>query len=252
MLRPLLLGLTLLLTTAVCAAAPRAWRVCITDSRAPPLITQDPARPGAIERLLVDAGRAAGLETKLLRLPIERCRLMLERDELDAFLAVPVPANRALLDFPSLPNGEPDPAYRIALGHLVWIKRNDAPGNWDGRRLSGVGPQVKVGVRHGQRFGIELLQSLGLQIDSGSIDAPHVLRRLQARRFDLALLLLPEFEALRRGQPEFADLVALPRPFLVSEFYAAVSKRVDPALRPQIEAWWAALARLRDQPAYRY
>lgn len=250
MVRLALLLFLLLAPPVEAQEAPRVWRVCITNSKLPPLLTQDPGHPGVLERLLVDASKEAGWSALLLRYPVERCRLMIERGEADAFLATPVPGNLELMDFP-MREGQPDRERMLALAHLLWIKRSGAPGEWDGKRLSGVSAHARVGIRHGMRFGLDPLKALGLEVDSSSIDALHLLRRLQAGRFDLAVMLQPELESVVQQHPELGAVVALPRPFLVGDFYAGVSKKVEPALRPRVEVWWTTLARLRDRPDYK-
>lgn len=222
-------------------AQTRAWRVCIFNTVVLPYITQDPERPGLLEQALVEAGREVGLQVELLRYPIERCRLLARVGELEVMLASAVPANLAALQFP-MHDGQPDSRLAVTRNRLLLIQRGDSAWSWDGRALSG---RPRVGTRRGAQVGLSELQALGLEVDATSLDSPHLLRRLLAGRFDLALLGSSEFQTLQAQQPEFATLQALGPPFMTTDFYAALAPR--PELLAPAQAWWQALARLRRQ-----
>lgn len=251
-LRSVLLLLSLLPATLCAQPQPpaRIWRVCVSDLAVPPYLNSDPMRPGLVERLLVDAGRQAGMAVLLLRYPLKRCRTMLDADGADSILAAPTPGNLAdLLQFP-MKDGGFDVSRRVASVNLVWVKRADSPFDWDGRRLrGGESRPAVVGTRISMRVAIEPLQAMGLRVDDTALSTRQLLAKLAAGRIDAAVGLQEEVEIAlhEHGQK---PLVVLPKAFLTGEFYAVVKGPIAPELREQIETWWTAIGRLRDRPEY--
>lgn len=242
-----------LLPAMACAQPPaRIWRVCVTDMVVPPYLNNDPTRPGLVERLLVDAGRQAGLAVLLLRYPVKRCRAMLDGDGADAAIAGPTAGNLAdQLLFP-LKDGGFDVARRLARINLVWVKRADAPWSWDGRsfggRVAGAPPPL-VGTRISMRIATEPLNAMGLRVDETALSTRQLLAKLVARRIDAVVALQEEVE-LALHDPALKPLVVLPRAFHTGEFYAVVKGPLAPELVEPVEAWWTAIGKLRDRPEY--
>ncbi|MFT7724028.1 MAG: hypothetical protein QM788_14570 [Roseateles sp.] len=233
-------------------AGPRPlWRVCVPDLVAPPYLYNDPARPGIAERLVVDAGRQAGLDVELLRLPPRRCRTAIEGHETHAVLLSPAAEVQARYLFPSK-DGAPDPAQRVATLNFVWIKRKDAPYAWDGTQLSGGGDpaSLTVGTRVNVRLAAEQLRQLGVAVDDSALTTRQLLLKIAARRVDLGVAFQAEADHLM-ADPVAAPLVMLARPLSQVDLYLAVPRHTDDARRQQAEAWWAAIGRLRGRPAYR-
>lgn len=249
--RPLLAGLLVgwLLGGATSARAQAPWRVCLPDLVAPPYLSGDPARPGIVERLLVDGGRRAGLDVQLLRSPAKRCAAELEGGVADASVAAAIATNRARFLFP-LRDGQPDVDRRLARIHMVWIKRADSTLDWDGQRLTGLGDEPPlVGTRLGLGVAADAVRALGLTPDDAALSTRQLLAKLQARRIDLAVSLQYDAEYELR-QPEFAGLAMLARPLRASNFYPVLRRSSSAAQLARAEAWWSEIARLRELPAY--
>lgn len=242
-------------TVAAPSLAQQAWRVCVPDLSAPPLLTADPAQPGLVERLLQDAGEAVGLRVQLLIYPARRCAALLQRGELDASIASPNEENRQLYSFP-MTGTEVDVQRHLVRVQLVWVKRRDSGYGWDGQQLSGVDPAASAaGPLVGTRYGVGSLRlavtRLGFPLDDRALSTPQLLAKLKAGRIELAVVLKHEFEPLA-GLPEFASLVLLDKPLESRHFYAVLGPAPSAAQRLVAQRWWQEIARRREWPAYRH
>lgn len=242
-----LLGLQALPITSVQAQELQPWRVCVPDAPFPPYLNNDPARLGVAERLMVEAGRRAGLQIQFERLPYQRCAALVRSGSLEALVAPAVAAESAGLQFPRRGN-ELDPQRLLARVALVWLKRPDSPLQWDGRQVQGLESGAAVGMRSGMVAGVGRLQALGFKVDSSARDAGQLLRMVEGGRVAAAVLL----EAELRGVD--ADLVALrqlERPLLVEQYYAAAPSPLAPERQALLTEWWRQISLLRDSSAFR-
>lgn len=244
------LMLTTPLRSQAAEDALRIWRVCVGDQPVLPYISNDPRHLGRGERLLVAAGRAAGVSVMLQRYPLRRCRAMLAAGAADMSLAGPTPQNLAEFQFP-MTGAAPDPDRRVARLNLVWVKRADSPLDWDGNRLTGqaAGQMVKIGIRASQSVAVNAVRSLPVNIDETALTAKLQLRMLAAGRFDLALGLQDEFE-FALADPELKPLVVLPRALRREDFYAVISRSHAATQLPLAERMWGAISKLRDLPEF--
>lgn len=249
----LLLLLLLTVPPSPAGAQPQPWRVCLPDLQAPPYLNNSAQRPGVTERLLLDAGEAAGLAVQLSRQPIRRCRQLLALGQVEAVLAAASPANQALGLFP-LRQGSADAQRRVAQLRLVWVRRAGSPLDWDGHQLLGRTPgaaPLLVGVRRSMEAAGELVQELGLRVDDGAFGTAQLLEKLAAGRVDLVLGLEEEMRQALRAPELRARLQLLPRPLRQLDFYAVLAPGLTPPARRLGERWWDEIARLRDLPPYR-
>lgn len=251
--RRLLLPAVALLAALGARAQPQPWRVCLPDLQAPPYLNNAAQRLGVSERLLVDAGEAAGLAVQLSRQPIRRCRQLMELAQVESTLAAHIPSNLSLGQFP-LHQGRPDTLRRVAHLRLVWVRRVGSRLDWDGQRLLGLAPTDApplVGVRRSMESAIEPVLALGLRVDEGAFGTAQLLEKLLAGRVDLALGLEEEMRQALRA-PELRErLQLLPRPLRQQDYYAVLAPGLTPQARRLGERWWDEIARLRDLPPYR-
>jgi hypothetical protein len=227
------------------------WRVCVTDTVAPPYLHNNPRRLGVAERLLIDAGEAAGLRVELLRLPVRRCRQMLERGQIEAGLAAPTPANLAIAQFPTVA-GQIDRARRLVHMRQMWVKPADSAWSWDGQRQQGAAaPEtLTVGTVASMQVLIETLRGQGYKVDDAAFNSRQLLGKLQAGRVDLVVGIEEDLRHVLRD-PALQDLTLVPLPFLAVDYYAALARNQPPAQRALGERWWTEIARLRELPPYR-
>lgn len=245
-MRHSLLSFGLLAAHALAQAQAVPVRVCLPDIDAPPFFHRDTHRPGVFNRLLTDAGREAGLQVTVLRLPSARCRLALASGEADAMPLPAIPAYLEELDFPRGPQGQLDSTGRVGRLQFLLLHRRGEAVDWDGQRLNP--PGVLVGVRRGVTTLVDRLQSLGARLDENAVANEQLLSKLLARRIDLAAMSREEFQAVAAAQP---GIEALPLPLVSTDLHLAVGRRLPEALSERIGAWREQLARLRDLPAYR-
>lgn len=89
---------------------------------------------------------------------------------------------------------------------------------------------------------------MGLSADDGSLTGDQLLRKLAAGRVEMALLTRGEFDQLHAATPRPLEL--LPQPFAEVDYFLGIRRGIGAAQRAQGEAWWSALTRMRDLPAY--
>lgn len=227
------------------AEPPPVVKVCLPDIDAPPYFHRDATRPGIFDRLLGDAGREAGLQVVILRLPSARCRLAMSSGEADAMPLPAVPAYLNELDFPLNAQGQLDSGARLGrIQFLLLRRRGDAAPDWDGVRLAP--PAALVGVRRGVTTLVERLRELDVALDDQASSVEQLLAKLLARRIDLAAMSREEFLAAKP-----AGVEALAQPLISTDLHLALSRRLAAPLRERVPAWREQVERLVDLPAYR-
>lgn len=232
------------------AQEPRTWRICLPDFAAPPYLNNDPDRPGIVERLIVDAGRKAGLGVVFMRMPPRRCRAMVENNAADGVVASPSGEVQGRYSLP-LRSGSLDVSRRLTSFSFVWIKRRDSAYGWSGGTLTGgETAATTVGTRVSVRLAIEALLARGFIVDDTALTTKQLLLKLAARRIDLGIAIQEEVE-LAMSEPGMEALVVLPQPFIRTELYLALRKDMPPQQQQQAEAWWTAIGRLRETEPYR-
>jgi hypothetical protein len=230
----------------VAVAQSQPWRVCLPDAAFPPYLLNDAEQLGVSEKLMREAGRRAGLEVQFTRLPIARCRALVQQGELDAFITPDAAATLPGLRFPRL--GEAvDAARRLVEVRFLFVQRDDADWRWDGQALQAFPSAGRVGLRQGYLGGVGAVRALGLSVDQSGSSATQVLGMLRLRRVEAAVLMDVEMDgALRQAGAE--GLRVLPQPLRQERYYAAVSQSRDATLA---EAWWRQIGLLRDTAAFR-
>ncbi|MEJ6004864.1 hypothetical protein WG899_04855 [Paucibacter sp. AS339] len=228
----------------------RHWRVCLADVPIPPYISLDAKRPGIAERLLQDTAKQLGLSLDFDVFPSKRCRLRLQLGQSDAIPVAPTAGNLNDMQFP-MRNGAVDFNRRVASAQLVWVKRKDSALAWDGQNLQGAeAGAVLVGTRASFRAAIETARALGLKVDDTAFDVSQLFRKLAAHRVDVVAVLREEAEA-HADELARHGLQVLPVPVSNSDFYLGIRTGQSPERQAQAEAWWDAIAKLRDKPEYR-
>lgn len=228
----------------------RTWQVCLPDHAVLPYLNAPGKPAGVTQRLIADAAARVHLAVAFVRVPSTRCLVMLRTGMVDATLSGAAEENLQTLRFP-LRDGKPDASKRAAALRQVWVKRREYALDWDGKNLLHVAPHnVRVGTLHVNRVAEDSLRPLGVVIDNGAYDAEQLLRKLEARRVDAAVLLEDEFVALRQD-PVTRQLSMLAQPLRAVDYFLAARPSLSAPEQAQMEAWWTAIAALRDTPAYK-
>jgi hypothetical protein len=246
-----LLLLPLLMLGLAAPAQAQRWRLCLPDSVIPPLTYNDPQRLGSAERLLIDAGREAGVKIEFLYAPPARCLALMERGEVEAGLAAYTQRNRRVLRFP-MQGAQVDARRSLFRARFLLLKRHDSALRWDGKTLSGTAEAVRpiVGTRRSSSAIIEHMRARGMQVDDSALSQRQLLDMLLLRRFELAAVMDHELrQQFPQGLPP--ELVLMTPPLLDTEIYAVPGSRTWTQQPQQVQAWWDAIGRLREQPANR-
>lgn len=247
----LMVAATLALQGPVAAQdVPKPWQVCLPDHAVAPYLSAPGKAPGVSERLISDAAARAHLSVVFVRVPSTRCLAMMRMGMVEAGLSGAADENLQVLRFP-LRDGKPDASKRVIALHQVWVKRKDSALDWDGKSLLNVAPRgLRVGTLQLNRVAADGLAPLGVTVDNAAYDVAQLLRKLEARRVDAAVLLQEEFEALR-NDPVARQLAMLPLPLRAADYFLATKPTLTTEEQTKVEAWWAAIAALRDTPAYK-
>jgi hypothetical protein len=243
--------LSLLILGLAAPAQAQRWRLCLPDSVIPPLTYNDPQRLGSAERLLIDAGREAGVEIEFLYAPPARCLALMERGEVEAGLAAYTQRNRRVLRFP-MQGPQVDVRRSLFRTSFLLLKRSDSALRWDGKALSGAAEATRaiVGTRRSSSAIIEHMRARGMQVDDSALSQRQLLDMLLLHRFELAAVMDHELrQQFPQGLPP--ELVLLTPPLLDTAIYAVPGTRTWAQQPRQVQAWWDAIGRLREQPAYR-
>lgn len=229
--------------------------MCLPDNTLPPLFTNDATRPGSSERLLIDAAKLAGLALEFSYAPPARCLAAVERGEVEAILTLPTLRNFQSQRFPGGGSAEVasvDESRHLFRVRFLLLTQPDSKLRWNGRDFSGADPKtLTFGTRRAFSASIELLRAHGLTVDDGAATLRQVLEMLQRRRFDVAVAMDHELRReLGQSRPDWMQVIDTP--LINNAVYAVPSLKAWQEHQPRVEAWWEAIARLRDQSAYQY
>jgi hypothetical protein len=255
----MLLLTVLLLTLAVEARAAAAsepaiaegprFVACLPDISLPPYLNEPGQPPGITERLLVDSAAKLGFQLSVVRMPSDRCRVMMRAGDADVFAAAPVPTNLAEWVFPRLPGGALDPAARLGRLVAVVIQRRDAPVMWDGAKFSA--PKEAGVCRRRSILPINLrLLELGIASEIYANDGMQALRLVENKRCEMAVVWQEEF-ALKGVAEKFPNIIALPKPFLAAEYYLVASRDMPTDKLARFQQWSRLIGERRELPQYR-
>ncbi|WP_332852180.1 hypothetical protein [Duganella sp. S19_KUP01_CR8] len=236
-----------LMAGAVPPCAARTLAVCMGDRAFPPLFFPD--HEGQAQWLVRKAVERQGDLVTFAAVPWRRCLQGLRTGTYAA--ALPVIGNLSFLPDYAFPMDRLgiDPSRELARVSHVVVRRVGSEADWDGDRFSHLGgpvlfPAGIVVVR-------EALAALGVAGDDGSAMEEQTLRKLLARKGDLAVIQSGVAEELL-ARAEFHDkLEVLPQPLLTRPSYLAFNRAFHDADRGYAEAIWLEIKRLRGSPEWR-
>lgn len=244
-----LAALLLPLQCEAVAELPKHWVACVPAMAMPPYLSNDAARPGVVERLLMAAGKEVGVDVEVQYLPLPRCMAMLERGQVDAAIGAPSHSVAKFAKFP-VKDSKPHPAQSIARIKVVLVARADAREPWSPpttRRAKG--PAPVVAVRRKASTVIEPLTSFGFQVDESTLSLASALGMLRLGRVDYVAAMEDELVELEKTFNMDGLRIERP-PVLQLDYYAGVSLARWASDKEVVERWWLTMARLRHTAAF--
>lgn len=236
-----------LMAGAAQPCAGRTLAVCMGDRPYPPLFFPD--HEGQAQWLVRKAVEHQGDLVTFAAVPWRRCLQGLRTGVYAA--ALPVIGNQSFLPDYAFPMDRLgiDASRELARVSHVVVRRVGSEADWDGDHFSHLGgailyPAGIVVVR-------EALAALGVPGDDGSALEEQTLRKLLARKGDLAVIQSGVAQELLALAPFRDKLEILPQPLLARPSYLAFNRAFHDADRPYVEAIWLEIRRLRGSPEWR-
>lgn len=240
--------LLLFCTQAAFATEQVPLRLCYEDIAAKPWTLPEEAGLNAV--LLKRVEKVLGERFIYVSRPWKRCLEEMRRGDFDGiFAAADSEERRTFGVFPTLPNGEADPARALHEDVFQVFLRKDGAASWDGKLLQV--PSNGVLVQRGYVIG-GILRERGFDVREVTNSAGDGLRQLAAGMFDVAVLQGLESEVLLRSHTTWSTKVTkAPMPYATLPMYLFVGTGVYERDPKRIEAIWASIATIRKTPAYR-
>lgn len=244
----LLVLLCLFLATGAQAAPPARLVFCFESENVRPWRTKDGA--GLNFDLLDRAAADLGMNFRYAGLPWKRCLHELKSNLYAGAIGASYQPERSEFgSYPQVAAGTPDASKALHVERYVVVRRKESPVAWNGKSFSGLtGP---AGAPLGYSA-VEDLRRAGIRVDDGARTAGDVLHKLVAEHIDAAVLQQGETQALLSENAGLRDrLEVLPRPFAEKPYYVLLAHDLVQA-QPELAAKiWGAIARARNNPAYR-
>ena len=228
-------------------ASASALRVCFEDGDSYPWILHN--RPGLTTSLLKMVEAQTAIQMDMTALPWKRCMHEVATGNMDALFKISYSAERAaeLGVYPMI-DGRPDESKRLFTDSYSLYRLKGAEVSWDGKVLKADGP---IGAQSGFSV-VDLLKSLGAQVDDGSRLPDASMRKLLAGRITALALQTNEGDATLLRIPGANDNVEKLSPVLVEKPYFFIfSKQFHEAKRKQAEVIWNAIGVTRESAAYK-
>lgn len=197
---------------------------------------------------LINAAAAKiGIEIKHEGLPWKRCLSELKANRMDGVFGVSFKADR--LEIGAYPGGNsPDESKRLHTDSYMLLRNKGSNVNWDGKSFTGL--QGAVGIQLGYSVG-EMLKSLNVAVDDGSINLRELVQKLVAGRIGAAAIGGSDAKYLSSKEPALAkQFDVLPIPLIEKPYYLMLSHGVANN-RPELaQRLWRAIEVERKSAAY--
>jgi polar amino acid transport system substrate-binding protein len=204
---------------------------------------------GLNNRLVKLAAAQSGVAVDLQALPWKRCLADVAAGRVAGVLGASYTDERAAYAvYPTTASGELDATRRIRFdGYSFYRLKGSAP-TWDGKSFSKLaGP---IGVQLGYAIASDL-KKMGVPVDESAGDARAHMAKLAQGQQSLIALLTYEGNALLM-EPEFAGVVEAVQPaFSQKPYFVIFNKAYYHDNQKTVEALWAAMAVVRESPAFK-
>lgn len=253
--RTLLMGIGLGALACGPAPAQERLRVCLGDVANPPFRVADAngrLLHKGLDFLFLDLlAERTGVAMQPAFLPARRCLLELKAGQQDAVFSVSHLPEREEAGLFPLRDGQPDLSLALRVHRYVWYVRADSGLQWDGKVLTGLPPRARVGAQTGYSIA-GWLRERGFEVDDALRALhPNIEKLLRGRVAALALQA-SEADGVLRRNPEWAEaLRRLDPPLQERPYFVMLGRHLAAQSRWTPVQWWAAIAAVRDSPAYR-
>lgn len=220
---------------------------CVDDQNRPP--TTFPTKDGTHQVLMRMAAAEAGFTITFRPLNFGRCREELAKGTVQGATDMAyVPANIALVAFPTKKGGGEDATRSMQSGVAGVFRLKGSKSEWDGTAFKNVTQPILA--PQGVAIVAGKLKSLNVQFnDENKLFGRNIAKMLAGQG---ELVIAFEDETIKKSLAgEYAGKIEmLPKPFVTANFYATVLKSHYEKNTEQIEKFWNAIGKLQTSPAY--
>ena len=241
------LALLALAPLGCAACASLTIRACVENQPFMPLTNTDANLPGDGQILIEMAAAAVGATIHYRSASWEQCQQLVDSGEVDALVAASHAAiNASIARFP-MADDEADPARSMGAVRTDLFRRIGSDVHVRKGRL--VNLKKRVGVMHAYQANSISVGRLGGTVDDNSRTMESLAKRLVAGQLDL-VAGTSELRRLCAG-PFAGKIERLPEPLDEDHYYFAFSNPFYAANQARAEAFWEAMAHIRQAPEYR-
>jgi polar amino acid transport system substrate-binding protein len=182
--------------------------------------------------------------------PWKRCQEEVKAGVLHGFFAGADSQERRLYSvFPTLDDGNADPASAMYEERYLVFLRQEGAGSWDGKILNA--GKHEILVQRAYLVGT-ILREKGFAINESAKSAEEAMRLLASGAADVAVLQGSEAEDLVKLDPRFKELIKMsPTPLIVLPLYLAIGHATYQSNPQRIRNIWSAIRKVRSTPEYR-
>jgi polar amino acid transport system substrate-binding protein len=180
--------------------------------------------------------------------PWKRCQYEVRNGISDGMFSASFTAERQQYAvYPTLPNGEPDPSYRMARDDYRIYRRIGSAMDWQNMRMIHI---KKIGIQAGYSIYSELLAA-GYTLEDSSKNVSDLMRKLDAGIVDVVITLQGPAQHTLQTLPHLANRIEqLPIPYKVNNLYLPLSKSYCQKQAERCQALWQEIRNIRETAQY--
>ncbi len=149
--------------------------------------------------------------------------------------------------YPTLPNGEPDPSYRMAKDDYRIYRRIGSAMDGQNMHMSHI---KMIGIQAGYSIYSELLAA-GYGLEDSSKNVSDLMRKLDAGIVDVVITLQGPAQHTLQTLPQLASRIEmLPIPYKINNLYLPLSKGYCQKQAERCQALWQEIRNVRETAQY--
>lgn len=231
---------------APAALAADVLHVCVSVQPYPPFMY--PNKNGTVQVLINMAAEQSGVNIKYDPMPLAKCVEELHQGNVQASAAMGyTPLNASVAMFP-MKKGEADSARSVGTARSFVYRLAGSKVNWDGTHFS----ELKHPLLFASGSTVFAEKAKALKIPYSDLTATFGknLAKLLAGQGDAVIGFELEGKMRMEEPGNVGKFEVLPVPFTEAHYYLAFSKQYYEKNEAQAESLWAAVAKLKNAPAY--